>query len=323
MCFLAAMMDFCFNSKGQRDPKLSEYQQVVVRIRGAERYDREELGKRESSKPILNGHNGDEIVLDSPTPSSGGIPSAKDLHAWPVQDPNSKFHKTNASPPGSTHLWDKSSVSQVLAHSVTPKEQTKLSKGRGEARKNQSRSDGRTSEPLPQRSLSSEVPEEEQVQRGKRRAKSKGTGEAHECQLRSNGKTSNSDPQRLLLSEALDEEMAQADKSTTERSERNHLTQVPLNSSPFLSGSVSFSDVAKRKAGHTGTKRRSSGSFGRKKHAEKTSSSPCEGTTSHISGCAPRQRDRCILSLEGGYLRPITDRLQTRGTSGIPTHDGD
>jgi len=45
--------------------------------------------------------------------------------------------------------------------------------------------------------------------------------------------------------------MAQADKSTTERSERNHLTHVPLNSSPFLSGSVSFSNVAKRKAGHT------------------------------------------------------------------------
>jgi len=44
--------------------------------------------------------------------------------------------------------------------------------------------------------------------------------------------------------------MAQVDKSTTERSERNHLTQVPLNSSPFLSGLVSFFDAAKRKAGH-------------------------------------------------------------------------
>ncbi len=43
----------------------------------------------------------------------------------------------------------------------------------------------------------------------------------------------------------------QADKSTTERSERNHLTQVPLNSSPFLLGSISFSDAAKRKAGHS------------------------------------------------------------------------
>jgi hypothetical protein len=45
--------------------------------------------------------------------------------------------------------------------------------------------------------------------------------------------------------------MVQADKSMTERSERNHLTYVPLNSSPFLSGSISFSDAAKRKAGHT------------------------------------------------------------------------
>jgi len=163
MCFLEAMMDFCFNSEGQRDPKLNEYQQVAVRVRGAGRRDREELGKRESGKPILNGHNSDddEIVLDSPTPSNGGIPSAKDLHARPVQDPDSKFHKTNASSLGSTHLWDKSSAGQVPAHLVTPKEQTKLSKGRGEARKNQSRSDGRTSELLSQRSLSSEVLEEE------------------------------------------------------------------------------------------------------------------------------------------------------------------
>jgi hypothetical protein len=190
------MMDLCFNSEGQRNPKLSEYQQVAIRVRGAGRRDREELGKCESGKPILNGHNGDddEIVFDSPTPSSSGIPSAKDLHARPVQDPDSKFHKTNASPPGSTHLWDKSSTGQVPAHSITPKEQTKLSKGRREARKNQLRSDGRTSEPFSQRSLSSEVLEEEQAQRGKRRAKPKRTGEAQECQSRSDGKTSSSDP---------------------------------------------------------------------------------------------------------------------------------
>jgi len=227
------MMDFCFNSEGQRDPKLSEYQQVVVRVRGAGCCDHEELGKRESSKPILNSHNGDdnEIVLDSPTPSSGGIPSAKDLHARPAQDPNSKFHKTNASLLGSTHLWDKSSAGQDPAHSVTPKEQTKLSKGRGEARKNQSRNDGQTSELPSQRLLLSKVPEEEQAQRGKRRAKPKGTGNAQECQPLSDGKTSSSGPQRLLLSEAPDEEMAQADKSTTKRSERNHLTQAPLNTS--------------------------------------------------------------------------------------------
>ncbi len=246
-------MDFCFNSEGQRDPKLREYQQVAIRVRGAGCRDREELGKRESGKPILNGHNGDddEIVLDFPTPSSSGIPSAKDPHARPAQDPNSKFHKTNASLPGSTHLRDKNSAGQVLPHSVAPKEQTKPTKGRGEARKNQSRSDGRTSDPPSQRSLSSEVPEEEQAQRGKRRAKPEGTGEARECQPLINGKISDSGSQRLLLSEAPDEEMAQAGKSTTERSERNHLTQVPLNSSPFLSDSVSISAVAKRKAGHT------------------------------------------------------------------------
>jgi hypothetical protein len=172
------MMDICFNSEGQRDPKLKEYQQVAARVRGAERRDREEPGK-----PVLNGHNGDddEIVLDSLTPSSDGIPSAKDLHARPVQDPDSKFQKTIASLPGSTHLWDKNSADQASVLSVAPKVQTKSSKGRGEARKNQSRSDGRMSNPPSQRSLSSEVPEEEQAQHGKRREKPKGTGEASDC----------------------------------------------------------------------------------------------------------------------------------------------
>ncbi|CAK9253695.1 unnamed protein product [Sphagnum jensenii] len=124
------MMDFCFNSEGQRDPKLSEYQQIALRVRGASCRDREEFGKRESREPILNGHNGDgdEIALNSPAPRSGGILSAKDLHARPTQDPDSKLHKTITSLPGSTHLWNKNSADQELAHSVTPKEQTKLLK---------------------------------------------------------------------------------------------------------------------------------------------------------------------------------------------------
>ncbi len=119
-------------------------------------------------------------------------------------------------------------------------------KGRGKARKNQSRSDGRTSEPFSQRLLSSEVPEEEQAQRGKRLAKPKGTREAPEGQP-----LSDSSSQRLLLSEAPDEEMAQVDKSTTEFSECRHLTQVLQNFSPFLLGSVFFSNATKRKVGHT------------------------------------------------------------------------
>jgi len=45
--------------------------------------------------------------------------------------------------------------------------------------------------------------------------------------------------------------MVQADKSTTELSERRHLSQVPLIPSPFLSESVVLSDTAKRGAGHT------------------------------------------------------------------------
>jgi hypothetical protein len=134
--FLSDEDGFLLQFRRERDPKLSEYQQVDVRVRGAGCRDREELNKRESNKPIFNGHNGDndEIVLDSPTPSSGGIPSAKDLHARSAQDPDLKSHKTNASLLGSTHLWDKSLTGQAPAHSVTLNEQTKLSKGRGEAR---------------------------------------------------------------------------------------------------------------------------------------------------------------------------------------------
>jgi hypothetical protein len=51
------------------------------------------------------------------------------------------------------------------------------------------------------------------------------------------------------LSEDPDEEMVQADKSTGELTERRHLSQVPPNLSPFLSGSVTFSDASKRRPG--------------------------------------------------------------------------
>jgi hypothetical protein len=77
----------------------------------------------------------------------------------------------------------------------------------------------------------------------------KRTGEAQKRQLRNDGKTSNSSSQRLFLSEDPDEEMVQADKSTAERTEHKHLSQVPPNLSPFLLGSVTFSDATKRKAG--------------------------------------------------------------------------
>jgi len=101
-----AMMDLGFNSKGQKDPKLNKYRQVVDRVWGAGHRNCQEIDKRGSGKPILNGHNGDddEDIFVSPAPGSGGIPSTKDLLARPVQDPNSKFHETNASLPGSTHL---------------------------------------------------------------------------------------------------------------------------------------------------------------------------------------------------------------------------
>jgi len=111
---------------------LNEYQQVADRVRGAGRRDRQEISKCGNGKPILNGHNGDdnEDIFVSPTPSIGSIPSTKDLLAWPVQDPDLKFHETNASLPGGTHLWDKNLADQVSAHSVTLKEHMKFLKGK-------------------------------------------------------------------------------------------------------------------------------------------------------------------------------------------------
>ncbi len=243
-------MNLCSNSEGQRDPKLNEYRQVADRVRGAGRRDHQEIGKRESDKPTLKGHNGDgNEVFISPTPSSGGNLSTKDLLARPVQGPDLNSHKTNTFLPGSTHLWDKNSNDQAPAPSVSLEEQTKYPKGRGEARKNQSRNDGRTGKLFTQHLRSSEVPKEEQAHCEKRPTKPKGTREAPEGRPRNDGKTSEPSSQRLLLSEAPDEEMAQADKSMTELSERRHLSQVPPSFSPFLSSSVSFSNATKRKPG--------------------------------------------------------------------------
>jgi hypothetical protein len=77
------MMNLYSNSEGQRDPKLNEYQQVADRVRGAGRCNCQEIGKRASGKPTLNGHidDDDEDISVSPIPSSGGIPSTKDLLA--------------------------------------------------------------------------------------------------------------------------------------------------------------------------------------------------------------------------------------------------
>jgi len=152
-------MNLCSNSEEQRDPKLNEYRQVADRVREVGHCDHQEIGKLRNSKPIHNDNGNDTFT--SPIPGSGGNSSAKGRFARPVQDPKSNFHETNASLPGSAHPRDKNLIDQTLAPSVTPKAQTKGSKGRGEARKNQSRSDGRTGEPNFQRPLSSKVLEDE------------------------------------------------------------------------------------------------------------------------------------------------------------------
>jgi len=154
-------------------------------------------------------------------------------------------------PSGSALPRDKNSIDQAPAPSVTPKRQTKNSKGRGEAQKSHSRSEGRAGESNSQRPFSSSIPEEEQAQLGQRLVKPRGNEEARKSQALDDGEKNGPDSQRLFLSEVPDKEMVQADKNTTELSECRHLTQVPLILSPFISESVTFSDAAKRGAGYT------------------------------------------------------------------------
>ncbi|CAK9255587.1 unnamed protein product [Sphagnum jensenii] len=135
-----AMMNLCSNSEEQSDPKLNEYRQVADRVREAGRCDRQEIGKLGCSKPTLNGDGNDSFT--SPIPSNDGTLTARARFARPAQDPDSNAHETSAPRSGSAHLQVKNSSDQAPASSITPKVQTKSSKGRGEARISQSRSVG-------------------------------------------------------------------------------------------------------------------------------------------------------------------------------------
>jgi hypothetical protein len=75
------MMNLCFNSKEQSDPKLIKYRQVVDRVQEAGRCDRQEIGKLNGSKSTLNGDgNG---YFTSPIPTSDRKPSARARFARP------------------------------------------------------------------------------------------------------------------------------------------------------------------------------------------------------------------------------------------------
>jgi hypothetical protein len=172
---MATMMNIYFNSEEQSDPKLIEYHQVVDRVRGAGRCDNQEIGKLGESKPALNGYgNG---YSTSAISSSDEKPSTRDHSAWSKQDHYAIALETSASHSGSDNLRNKSSVDQAPTISVAPKRQTNNSKGKGEARNVQSRSDGRTSEPIPQRPRSSRLSKEEQAQLGQRLVKPGRNGE--------------------------------------------------------------------------------------------------------------------------------------------------
>ncbi len=129
-------MNLCSNSEEQSNPKLNEYRQVVDRVREAGRCDRQEIDKLDWGKPILNGNGNDSFT--SLIPSNDGIPTTRARFARPAQDPDSNAHETSAPRSGSAHPQAESSIDQAPAPLVIPKVQTKSSKGRGEARINQS-----------------------------------------------------------------------------------------------------------------------------------------------------------------------------------------
>jgi hypothetical protein len=113
------MMNLCYNSEEQSDPKLNKYRQVADRVREAGCCDRQEIGKLGCSKLTLNDDGNDSFT--SPIPSSNGTPIARARFARPAQDPDSNAHETSAPRLGSAHLRAKNSSDQAPAPSVTPK----------------------------------------------------------------------------------------------------------------------------------------------------------------------------------------------------------
>jgi hypothetical protein len=200
------MMNLYSKPEEQRGPKMNECRQVVDRIREAGRYDHQETDKLGNSKRV---HNGDgDNTCTSPTPSNGDTSSSRGRFALLEQGPDSIPHETSTPLLGSAHFWEKNLADRTLVPSVTPKEQTAYLKRRGEAQKNQLRSDGRTGNLNSQRLFLSEALEEEMAQSDQRPTKLKRSGEVRKCKLRSNGRMNDFSSQRLLLSEALEEEMA-------------------------------------------------------------------------------------------------------------------
>ncbi len=157
-----AMMNLCSDSREQSDSKMDECRQVADRIREAGRCDRQEIGKLGSSKRISN---------DAPAyliSRSNGTPPSRSHAALPEQDPDSVSPEASIPPTGGARSGDKNSADRTPAPSVTPEEQTKHSKRRGEVRSNQTRSDGRTDNSNSQRLLLSEAPEEGKAQHDRR-----------------------------------------------------------------------------------------------------------------------------------------------------------
>jgi hypothetical protein len=157
-----AMMNLCLDSGEQSESKMNEYRLIADRIREAGRCNRQELGKFENNKRFSN-----EAPVH-PISNCDSTPSSRNRPALPEQDPDQCSLEESILLPGGARSGEKNSVDRTSAPSVTPKEQTKHPKRRGEARSNQTRSNGRTDNSNSQRSLLSEAPEEGKAQQDRR-----------------------------------------------------------------------------------------------------------------------------------------------------------
>ncbi|CAM6028029.1 unnamed protein product [Sphagnum balticum] len=153
-----AMMNLCSDSGEQSESKMNECRLVADRIREVGRCDRQDLGKLENSKRLSNEAHA------HPISSCEGTPSSRNRPVLPEQDPDHYSLEGSIRPPGGAPPGEKNPADRTSAPSVTPEDQTKHPKRRGEARSNQTLSDGRTDNSNPQRPLLSEALEEGKAQ---------------------------------------------------------------------------------------------------------------------------------------------------------------
>ncbi len=165
-------MNICSNPEEQEHFSLTKCRKVADRIQEVKSRHRQEIGNLGCNEWTSHSNEG-----RAPTSSTPGVCTTithRDLLSPPTHDLSSKISKTNAPRSEYVHLlesrarfWDYNLTDRHLAFSVAPKEQAKHAKGKGEARKCLTQSDGRISDSSAQRLVLSKALDKEMVQADK------------------------------------------------------------------------------------------------------------------------------------------------------------